>query len=276
MICENCGKPHDGNYGSGRFCCEKCARGFSSKHVSEEGRKKQREVLGDKKNREKTRNTKMSKSNNYELNSNGEWEKKLKSKNSKNKNNTESSGVGIYDNTKNKGKRHSMILGTIGELATAKKFLNHGYNVYVPLVDINGTDMIVEKNDGLKKIQVKSSSQSKNGDQRCTSFPLVGRDLHVKNKTVESHKKHYTKDSADYFALYSEHDDDIYLIENKGDNKSSITIRTDLGDNKGKQLKKIHRAEDYQIDRVLDNIDKGIDQSNIIEVDNYTEIDTEE
>lgn len=32
MICENCGKEHDGSYGSGRFCCKECARSFSSKN----------------------------------------------------------------------------------------------------------------------------------------------------------------------------------------------------------------------------------------------------
>jgi hypothetical protein len=31
-ICENCGKEHDGSYGSGRFCCKECARSFSSKN----------------------------------------------------------------------------------------------------------------------------------------------------------------------------------------------------------------------------------------------------
>ena len=30
-ICENCGKEHDGSYGTGRFCNEKCARSFSTK-----------------------------------------------------------------------------------------------------------------------------------------------------------------------------------------------------------------------------------------------------
>lgn len=30
MNCENCGKPHDGKYGSGRFCSTVCARGFST------------------------------------------------------------------------------------------------------------------------------------------------------------------------------------------------------------------------------------------------------
>ena len=32
MICENCGKEHDGSYGSGRFCSKKCARSFSTKN----------------------------------------------------------------------------------------------------------------------------------------------------------------------------------------------------------------------------------------------------
>ena len=28
--CEKCNTEHDGSYGSGRFCCSKCARGFST------------------------------------------------------------------------------------------------------------------------------------------------------------------------------------------------------------------------------------------------------
>lgn len=31
MVCENCEQEHDGKYGSGRFCDNKCARGFSTK-----------------------------------------------------------------------------------------------------------------------------------------------------------------------------------------------------------------------------------------------------
>lgn len=36
MKCESCGNKHDGKYGSGRFCCTKCARGFSSKEKRSE------------------------------------------------------------------------------------------------------------------------------------------------------------------------------------------------------------------------------------------------
>lgn len=32
MVCENCGKEHDGSYASGRFCCKECARSFSTKN----------------------------------------------------------------------------------------------------------------------------------------------------------------------------------------------------------------------------------------------------
>ena len=34
MICENCGKEHDGSYASGRFCSLKCARSFSTKTIN--------------------------------------------------------------------------------------------------------------------------------------------------------------------------------------------------------------------------------------------------
>ena len=36
MICENCNQEHDGSYGSGRFCCQKCARAFSTKNKRKE------------------------------------------------------------------------------------------------------------------------------------------------------------------------------------------------------------------------------------------------
>jgi len=36
MICENCWKIHNGSYGSGRFCDQKCARAFSTKNKRKE------------------------------------------------------------------------------------------------------------------------------------------------------------------------------------------------------------------------------------------------
>ena len=39
-ICENCEQEHSGEYGSGRFCSTKCARGFSTKAKRKEINKK--------------------------------------------------------------------------------------------------------------------------------------------------------------------------------------------------------------------------------------------
>jgi predicted nucleic acid-binding Zn ribbon protein len=40
MNCENCNKEHNGKYASGRFCSEKCAKGFSTKDKRQEINKK--------------------------------------------------------------------------------------------------------------------------------------------------------------------------------------------------------------------------------------------
>ena len=36
MICEFCNSEHDGSYGSGRFCSEKCARGYATLNKRED------------------------------------------------------------------------------------------------------------------------------------------------------------------------------------------------------------------------------------------------
>ncbi len=45
MICENCQNEHSGEYGSGRFCSDKCARGFSTKEKRKEINEKVSEKL---------------------------------------------------------------------------------------------------------------------------------------------------------------------------------------------------------------------------------------
>ena len=40
FLCENCGKEHDGLYGSGRFCCSLYSRSFATKAKRDEINKK--------------------------------------------------------------------------------------------------------------------------------------------------------------------------------------------------------------------------------------------
>ena len=46
MICENCGKTHDGKYASGRFCSKHCAKSFSSKKCKNKFIEKICEICG--------------------------------------------------------------------------------------------------------------------------------------------------------------------------------------------------------------------------------------
>ena len=45
MTCEYCDEKHEGTYGSGRFCSEQCARGFSTKNKREKINKKVSEQM---------------------------------------------------------------------------------------------------------------------------------------------------------------------------------------------------------------------------------------
>lgn len=49
MFCENCNKEHKGDYGSGRFCSPKCARGFSTKNKRNEINQKVSKTLSGRK-----------------------------------------------------------------------------------------------------------------------------------------------------------------------------------------------------------------------------------
>lgn len=52
-VCEQCGKEHDGSFGSGRFCCRSCSNRWVALHQSDEA--KARKVAGGKANLAKGR-----------------------------------------------------------------------------------------------------------------------------------------------------------------------------------------------------------------------------
>jgi len=70
MVCENCEKYHNGSYGSGRFCCSKCARSFSTKISRKEINEKVSKKLSGRK-----------------INNNGSFTKEQQSKGGKNSTN---------------------------------------------------------------------------------------------------------------------------------------------------------------------------------------------
>lgn len=253
-ICEYCGKEHDGSYGSGRFCCAKCARRYSYQHIDEDGRKRQVQALLDPVNRQKTAETRKRKS---------EERKKLGLDKSAYPKSTllPSLGKGTYTSK----------LGTIGELRTIEEFGKHNIQIYVPIFNDSEVDMIAEINGEFKKIQVKSSTRS-DGD-RCR-FNLVSTNTrYTKDGKLNGRTKIYRPDKIDYFSLYDYNDDEVYLLENDHE-QTTITLRSSPMKNpnpNGPNYK-----EDYRIDKILDLICRNIDSDDIIDVDDYEIIDGDE
>ena len=60
MICENCGKEHDGSYGSGRFCSQKCSKSHGNKvrNISPEQRQLINKKISDGVKKYNTENSK--------------------------------------------------------------------------------------------------------------------------------------------------------------------------------------------------------------------------
>jgi len=48
--------------------------------------------------------------------------------------------------------------GWLGESVVATNLIKNGYDVYVPVVDDNGVDMLVDNGKNIKRVQVKTNS----------------------------------------------------------------------------------------------------------------------
>ena len=233
-ICEKCGKEHDGSYASGRFCCETCARTYSHKFVTPEGRANQIKALNDKENRAKAQES-------Y--------------RNSTKKPNKEIKKEKRYKELS------SMKIGSIGELETMKRFTQRGIPVYTALTDDSGTDMIAEFGGKLQKIQVKTSQKQRSRNEEELGHIEFDLSRNIYDNGSIRHGN-YTSSDVDYFSLYDANNDNLFLLKNSENVGSSVHIRYNYP--VSKQVKNIKFYTDYEFDRVLDNIENGIDQNDVI------------
>lgn len=229
--CEYCGKTHDGSYGSGRFCNHTCASKFSNAFVSEAGRANQIKALTNNDNINKSIQARKNKIAN-------EYKKPKK----------------VYRNDLRPVFSNSLQLGKIGELEVAKTFLQHGYKVYLPLVDDgDGIDMVIKAdNDDYKTVQVKSTASSminENGECESSSYRIHKIHRNIHDGTYTQTRSKYPTEVVNYFALYSAYEDEAYLLKNTDDLSYEVTIRNTPPANN--QDKCVHYANDYQIDKVL-------------------------
>lgn len=111
--------------------------------------------------------------------------------------------------------------------------------VYIPFGDNEKADLIVDVNNKLYKIQVKTSINAKDGKM---VFDLTSSTTHRKNGNI--HK--YTRNEIDYFFCYNIERNKCFLVEVPDEPVTIITIRYEPS--KNNQTKNIHFEDDYLLE----------------------------
>lgn len=137
--------------------------------------------------------------------------------------------IGMDKNTK--------VKGDLAEAAILKQFLKREYRVLKPFGDNYQYDLVVDNGEGFKKIQCKCAVYHKN---RGALYCMLTRKEYINKKYVNVL---YKKQDVDYFALYCNELDKVYLIPFKEDT-FCITLRVDPP--KNNQSKGVVYAKDFE------------------------------
>lgn len=132
--------------------------------------------------------------------------------------------------------------GIIGEAQVLAKFESLGISVSVPFGDNLPYDMIIDYEGKLFKIQVKTSSQSKEG---VTEFGIKKNRINTQTNYIT----YYNENEVDYYALYAINRKEFYLVPFEEAGNSSIKIRYELP--KNGQTNKIKMNYNYTFEKVL-------------------------
>lgn len=105
-----------------------------------------------------------------------------------------------------KGKRDTNKIGEISESAIITRFLQPGYEVFTPYGGNQRYDLVIEDSDGqLWRIQCKSAWI----DEKNTVLQF---DTANHNVTGKNRQKRHYRGQCDYFAVYNEKLNKVYLI----------------------------------------------------------------
>jgi len=125
------------------------------------------------------------------------------------------------------------LKGLLGEIEFARHFLREGWNIYKPFDQNSRADLLIEKENKFKKIQIKY----------CTPYKGV---LRVELTHPGKDRKPYCPDDIDAIGVFDAKNENFYLIPLKDIlPKQEIWIRVDETTNK--QQKNINWAKKYKI-----------------------------
>ena len=98
--------------------------------------------------------------------------------------------------------------GWLGEQAYAKQLISAGYDVYLPIVDDHGVDLVVDTGKSLKRVQVKTRIAKKS------------------STSIEVRLGKYKGSNVDVIAVYYLPKDIIAYVPYKGDDFINLALTT--------------------------------------------------
>lgn len=136
-------------------------------------------------------------------------------------------------------KRHTKMIGEISEAAIITRFLQLGYVVLTPYGGTQRYDLVIEDADGqFWRIQCKTGRIDENG----TALKF---NAWISNVTGKNRQPRNYRGQCDYFAVYSEKLNKVYLIPVDHVGTTIVSLR--LLPSKNNQDKHMRWAKDYEL-----------------------------
>lgn len=138
-----------------------------------------------------------------------------------------------------KGKRSTNSIGDISEAAIITRFLQLGYVVLTVYGGNQRYDLVIEDADGqFWRVQCKTGKIEDNGT--VVAFNTASHNVATKNRQM----RHY-RGQCDYFAVYCEELNKIYLVPVDQVGATNANLR--LVPAKNNQAKYVRWAQDYEL-----------------------------
>ncbi len=144
--------------------------------------------------------------------------------------------------------------GYLGNLLVEKKFIEHGFNLFKPVLENGKVDLIVEKNNKYLKIQIKTVIT----DRKKKLIPV----RKISHNMGEYKIKRYTKDDIDFFIGADLENEDLYILPISFSSKYSNCISINSCQqykNNFNQLEPLcgnmQSGEDDNVETLTDNAD---------------------
>ena len=140
-------------------------------------------------------------------------------------------------------RRHTQKTGDISEAAVVTRLLQCGYGVLLPYGQMQRYDLVIEDADAkFWRVQVKTGWL--NEEQSVITFATAS----SYNHTAKQKGWRNYRGQADYFAIYVEQMEKVYLVPVEAVGVTTAMLR--LTPTKNKQEKNVRWAKDYVLEKM--------------------------